>query len=582
MWTPARRLLPIATVISAALTACTQEPQAPTARLPVFAHAGLHLISGDLLGPSGSSLCGNLPPASTVLVRVFDPVSATLGMPFAGAQNVTCPDDAFAILVDPGAYRIRVQLPSTPAIGNLPWRYLEPATVDNSGGDVTQDVQVMDGIAMGGGATLDGEPVEGLDLTLAYDEAPLFGGAFGVTGPDGAWDDAIPERSPMTVQGGVRYRFQANCPLLGARALASSTPGGAYLFPDELSGFICDAETGPATAFSHDRTRLVVTPLPGDIGGQSGELFDQFGSGWGVQFPVIPPAAPVHTPFSATHIFVGGLVVGLAPDVVLTGFNFGFGECGAACRDFGQDGTLKTHSLPSGGKKVMWKYSDAQSPEGVGLQVVQNSFDGKPPNDYVLFQFTFTNTSNATRTFYAGHFGDWDLDDIGGATDDIGFTDLNGRLMYVTNDGETGVHIGTLLLGNYPVAGTNFRTSPPGLGLTLADQFAAISGAVTNPTSGPQDVWYFHTVGPITLKRKKSADVWIAIVAGDDRAQLLANAAAAEADVRDRGGIRGSTSSGASAQATPDPGAEVQVRPELWRPFSRVGKVDKPFSRSAP
>jgi hypothetical protein len=42
-------------------------------------------------------------------------------------------------------------------------------------------------------------------------------------------------------------------------------------------------------------------------------------------------------------------------------------------------------------------------------------------------------------------------------------------------------------------------------------------------------------MGPITLRPSaKTAEIWIAIVAGENSAQLLANAAAADADVTAR------------------------------------------------
>jgi len=58
---------------------------------------------------------------------------------------------------------------------------------------------------------------------------------------------------------------------------------------------------------------------------------------------------------------------------------------------------------------------------------------------------------------------------------------------------------------------------------------------VTRQTIGPADNRVIHAVGPITLKPKKSAVIWMAVVAGETREQLLANAAAAKADVDSRG-----------------------------------------------
>src|SRR6266540_260018 len=95
-------------------------------------------------------------------------------------------------------------------------------------------------------------------------------------------------------------------------------------------------------------TGLVVTPMPGDIGGLSAELFEQFGSGWGVQL-LGPGETPQHGSITFSQLFLGGLIVGIRPEVLLTGFNLGgYGECGQACRDFGLDGALSASaSRPS-------------------------------------------------------------------------------------------------------------------------------------------------------------------------------------------------------------------------------------------
>jgi hypothetical protein len=59
----------------------------------------------------------------------------------------------------------------------------------------------------------------------------------------------------------------------------------------------------------------------------------------------------------------------------------------------------------------------------------------------------------------------------------------------------------------------------------------ALNGELREESAGPADLRYIHGAGPITLKRGQQHDLWIAVVAGEDRRQLLANAAAAEAEV---------------------------------------------------
>jgi len=488
-----------------------------------------HTISGQVLGPDGTSICNTL-PGVPVTVDAIDPVSG-----FFTSQGGLCAatGNGYSIAVPVGTYRVRVRGPFVPFnIGQLPFRWLEPGDVVVGGGDVTKDIQWLNGTPLGGVAMLDGAPIADVGLDLVYDfpsPSQLFRAAFGISGADGHWKDQFVYRSPMRVQEGVRYRT-VGCSALGARTV--SILPSAFLFPTDASAVNCTLVTGATPAFSHTRTRLVVTPMPGDIGGQAPELFGQFGVGWGVQFPVPASGSPVHTPVTATRLFRGGLIVGLAPNVVLAGFDYFDGDCGASCRDFGLDGELSFEDEGASGKKVTWSYTDAPSLERTGLRVIQRSFDGVPPADYVLFQFSFRNIGRVTRTFHAGFYGDWDLDDVNGPADDVGFTDLGGKLMYVTNNGNVGVHVGTMLLGDFPISGTYFVGT--GSHLSLVDQVNALSGAIKQTSLGPTDIRYIHGVGPITLGPRRTAEIWIAIVAGDNKGQLLANAAAAQADVASR------------------------------------------------
>jgi hypothetical protein len=95
----------------------------------------------------------------------------------------------------------------------------------------------------------------------------------------------------------------------------------------------------------------------------------------------------------------------------------------------------------------------------VGLKVLQKSYDGVRPASYVLFRYTFTNSGRTTLTFYAGAFMDWDVGNADfDAFDDVGATERNGRLMYMTDAGGAGPADGTLIFGA-PVAGNTFLTS---------------------------------------------------------------------------------------------------------------------------
>ena len=528
------RLRTIAVLLPALFLACTDqrmqtEPLAP----PSLDETTFHAVSGSVLGPAGN-ICSSLPEFSPLLVRAFDPA----GFSFAGAVDLVCPDNVYGFALESGVYRLRVELPADPsALGELPWRTIttDPVIVDAE--DVTRDVVVAPGAPFGGHATFDGNPVPGVGLSFVYEDAPSFGAASGFSVTDGSWSEFF-FRSPMLLQDGVRLVAQVGCGnpfgqfFLGTQ-VAQAPPAGGFLFPTERDAIDCALETARTVEFSHDRTGLVVTPMPGDIGGLSAELFEQFGSGWGVQL-LGPGESPQHGSITFSQLFTGGLIVGIRPDVFLTGFNFGgYGECGQACRDLGLDGRLSpSASRPSEKKKVTWRYSDAPSPDGVGLRVVQRSYDGVPPASYVLFHFTFANTSTTALTLYPGVFMDWDVGNADfDAFDDIGFTDRGGRLMYMTDAGGAGPLDGTLVFGA-PVAGNAILTD---FGQSAATLVAAAAGDFTIPTADePTDHRYIHTVGPLTVDPHKRADMWVAVVSGRTAEEFFANADAATADVERR------------------------------------------------
>ena len=179
---------------------------------------------------------------------------------------------------------------------------------------------------------------------------------------------------------------------------------------------------------------------------------------------------------------------------------------------------------------MTWRYSDAGSEEAVGLQVIQHSIDGIRPHDYVLFRFRIRNTSPSSLRLYAGVFTDWDVQPD--PFDDRGSTTLNGTLMYQVSQAN-GIHIGTVLFGEAPVTGNYFwdaeqEPPPPSIG----QQIRALRGDLARTSAGPDDLRYIQGAGPITLSHGEAQDVWLAVVAGLSRSQLIANANAARAHVQ--------------------------------------------------
>jgi hypothetical protein len=506
-----------------ALAGCSVADR-PSPAAPSFDVLTTAVLSGSVLGPDGSNVCNLLPTGGRLQINVIN--MGAFGAP-AGAQFFFCPQNTFAFSLPQGSYLLRARLPFDGAIANgFPWQTYLLTPIELTG-DLTADITVTPGSPLGGGVTINGQPFAGINVSFVHADATQFGVTTAVSSAEGGWEEFI-GRPQTILQNGIRVRPNVFCDLVGTRLLAPAS-FEPFTFPDEKSSYGCDMVDAAAQQFSHDRTRLVVTPGPGDVGGAQLALTEELGNGWGVQFPVNPGEKPRFGDIGVSQLFLGGLIVGLRPDRVLSANELnGYIQCGN-CRAFGPEGRLHFNASPQFGKKVTWQYNDASSPQGVGLKVVQKSFDGAPPADYVLFRFTLTNSGGSPVTIYPGFFADWDIDDD--FLDDIGATE--GRLMYMTNVGG-GTAAGSLIVSDAPVSGTTFSTE---FGQTTEEMVSALAGDFTNPSADePNDHRYVQAIGPITLAPGASTQLWIAIVAGEDLDQLRSNATAAAADIAARRG----------------------------------------------
>lgn len=481
-------------------------------------------ISGALLGPDGNSLCNAYLAGTTVRVRLL-PKSGTPVV--AASQLVVCPANTFAFTVPGDTYAVIVDPPSTLG-GTLPYRWLDTALVDNTSGPQVHDVKVEDGLVLGGGVTRDGVGIPNYASNLVFSD---FRGVLATaltTDASGAWVE-LTGRTPPLLQSGQRYRF--SCPtlgLVGSRPLGTLT-NGDFEFPSGTSSFTCSYTASALNRYTHHATDLLVSALPGDIGG----LSTPPDLAWGVQFPVAPGSAPALGDPTVSELYRGGLVIAVGPNKLLTGYSTdGYQLCGGpandACRDLTATRRGRIDHLWGGGRMITWDMNDDSSAERIGLHVRQRSFDTRGHQDVVWFQYRITNTSRHTETFYAGFWGDWDIGTD--PFDDVGATALDGKLMYFHNADGTGPFVGSLVVGPAPLAGNEVYVDGQVSAQLqdLAGQFQLASGGVTNPaTTETGDQRDYHTIGPITLRRWRSTTVWIGIVAGNTEAELLANAQSA-------------------------------------------------------
>ena len=493
---------------------------------PSFSHTGIPDINGSIfLGSAGESICSVFPADAGFLIRAF---STDLGL--AGDAFTACPENTFSMPVEPGSYLVRLSLPQDQPLGLLPRRWLEPVPVQVDAEDVVKDIHVENGSPLAGRATVDGAPAPGVSLTALYADLPGFAGNFGASGPDGHWDDGL-GRSAMVLQNDIDYIF-SGCDALPVPGIKSITgfPSGRVRFPSETSRVDCDFTSGNAQRYTHQGTRLKLTSFPGDIGGLSVPVvFPDVGFGYSAQFPLAPGQPPKAGPdLINRQLFRGGLVLAIGSDVALSGTELeGYVMCSVSpCRAFGFDGQARV--IERGGQKeITWTYSDAGSQRPQGLSVVQRSFEGRNGHDYVLYGFRITNHGSAAVTFTPGVFLDFDVSPE--FFSNIGYTALDGRLMVTTNYGDESLHFGSILAGDQPVRSNYFFNSD--LLIPETEVVAALRGEISNPSlSDPTDVRLLQGGTTVTLKRGRSTDFWVAIVAGETRAETLANAEAALAD----------------------------------------------------
>jgi hypothetical protein len=518
-----RSLVPI---LLMAVLGCSPDSSPTAANDPAFSHTGIPDINGRIFaGPGKQSICSRFPADQQMVVRAW-----TVDESFATAGGILCPDNSFSIPVEPGSYLLRVGLPLDQPRGRLPLRWVETMPVDVAEADVVRDIHVRDGIPLGGGARVDGVPVAGFAVNVQH--TSVFAGAAGVaiSTASGTWEDFF-QGGPVYLQRDIRITFPGclATPVPGIREIRA-IPADSILFPTESSAFNCDFFSGDALQFTHRATRLKLSSFPGDIGGVSDPLiFPDIGYGYSAQFPLPRGESPNAGPQPVNRqLFRGGLVLAVAPDLAISGTELGgYVICAVSpCRSLGDDGQGAVKVLAGGKREVTWIYSDTGSQRPKGLSVVQRSFDGQN-GDYVLYAFRVTNQSRASITLTPGTFMDFDVTpDFGSNT---GYSELAGQLMITTTADDVGRHFGTVVIGG-PAGGRSYFFTSFDL-IPESDVVAAIRGEISNPTTlEPTDVRALQGGTTVKLGKAKSTEFWMAVVAGDDRAQIIANARAAIAE----------------------------------------------------
>jgi hypothetical protein len=518
-------------------------PTEPSSR-STLANVELSELRGAVLGPDGRNVCQTV-TGQTFIVHA---IPQSFELPFPAEVVLTCPENRYSFQVEPGEYRLRAEFFTYENLGNLPVSWiLPPVTV--GGGELTRNIRFDEGTPLGGRVTIDGEPFAGLPIFAIHEF--FFGFApGGRSDQNGRWEDAFPvdipeiTRSPFILQNNVEYAVVGPCDFVLGTRIVETSFDQPFVFPSQSRRVDCELSTDVARRLTHTRNRIGVTAFPGDIGGltaQVGVRDPDIGTGIGVQFPITPRQLPRPSlDLSIPQLFTGGLMIGVGPATVLTGIEIGgYMECRFdlenGCRDLGLDARGEVTRLANGGRVITWRYSDAPSGEGVGLRVIQRSFDAPQGETYVLFRFAIRNGSNGRLNINPGIFTDFDLDSL--FEDEVSHRQRGGRLISQTDvDDPHGTRVGTLMIGESdPAPGYFILGSGPDFDfLTIPQQIAALRGNRTNSGDGPDDQRYIQSVRAIGLSPGAETDLWVAVIAAENDAAFAAAADAATRDIRER------------------------------------------------
>ncbi|HYO47908.1 MAG TPA: S8 family serine peptidase [Gemmatimonadota bacterium] len=300
---------------------------------------------------------------------------------------------------------------------------------------------------------------------------------------------------------------------------------------------------------THDvgRVRLSVTNF-GGLGYYTGlHGFDFVLLGEGFRFP----------PSSPNWLFHGGLMAGTGPSRLSDDI------------PYGEDTESSTDWIPlfgapievgeaAGGQVITTAYDDRRALLPLGLEVTQRSFafDEAGEDAFVLVQYLVRNTSGQAVTgLRLGLFADWDLSGGGGDPQETAGWDPSRRLGFVEGTVTGQPSLGVVWLDDVALGQVTYAVlrreqvisstvgNPPAAGRAPAVAQAPVigefsdtekwnalsSGQTTTSESNPQDLYQVIGVGPQAIAAGATDTVAVALVAGESRATLQANAEAARA-----------------------------------------------------
>jgi serine protease len=194
-------------------------------------------------------------------------------------------------------------------------------------------------------------------------------------------------------------------------------------------------------------------------------------------------------------------------------------------------------------KDLFGRFNDSgNTTTPLGAKVDHKFYAWSNPGDdkYVIVRYVFHNTSAAAwDNFYVGMFADWDITSKTYARNKVG-EDAGTKMGYAYCSDANGIYGGIKVLSSTPFKhyGLDNLVPPAGViditdtdGYSTADKYNTMAGS--NPTAGTQsaagnDVLDIVSTGPFNVAAGDSITIAYALIGGDNLADLIASANAAQ------------------------------------------------------
>ncbi len=196
---------------------------------------------------------------------------------------------------------------------------------------------------------------------------------------------------------------------------------------------------------------------------------------------------------------------------------------------------VKTTPGPRADQEILGPFADTANtttPLGVRVQMHSLAYGVAPYEDFVYVGYEIFNTSvSAFADFWVGLFLDWDIDANGFDQNRAGWdaTRLLGYAWNATNPSLP--HVGVMALSGPQAAYSAIRNDGVGQpvniyynGFSKSEKWTLLHGGTGIQSVGPTDLSNALSVGPFVLERGESLQVWFALLAGENLADLQGNA----------------------------------------------------------